>query len=70
MNTLEIQRKIQGEENRLSNILEEENDYIVFLKNFLENNNFSGIYNIENINIPDFFISYMLYKCKNLTYEK
>ena len=70
MNTLEIQRKIQEEDNRLSNILEEENDYLVFLKNFLENNNFSGIYNIENINIPDFFISYMLYKCKNLTYEK
>lgn len=70
MNIIEIQEKIQEEENRLSSILEEENDYIIFLKTFLENNRFSGVYNIENINIPDFFTSYILYKCRDLTYEK
>lgn len=70
MNTLEIKNKLEQEINKLSNKESSQNDLAIFLKSFLENNSFKGIYNIENINISDLFIAYMLYQCNDLDYHQ
>ena len=70
MNTLEIKSKLEQEIDKLLDIGYSQNDLAIFLNNFLENNNFKGIYNIENINISDFFVAYMLYQCNDLDYHQ